>query len=86
MPFWAGLLQAAVRVVQGSNGLVFSAAVNVPMASRKAGTPWPLQNLAAALGIGFCRGARFSGGQLHATSETKGNHKRLLTEGESENL
>ena len=75
MPFWAGLLRAAVRVGQGSNGLVFTAAVNVPMASRKAGTPWPLQNLAAALGIGFCRGTRFPGGQLHAMSETKENKK-----------
>ena len=73
-------------MVQGSNGLEFSAAVKVPVASRKAGTPWPLQNLAAELGIGFCRGARFLGEQLHATSEAEGNHKRFLTEGESENL
>jgi len=86
VPLWAGVLQAAVRVVQGSNGFVFSAAVKVPVPSRKSGTPGPLQNLAAALGIGFCRGARFSGGQLHATSEAEGNHKRFLTEGESENL
>ena len=73
-------------MVQGSNGLVFSAAVKVSVPSRKAGTPRPLQNLAAVFGIGFCRGRTFFGGQLHATSETKVNHKRFLTEVESENL
>jgi len=36
--------------------------------------------------LGFVEAARILGGQLPATSETKVNHKRFLTEVESENL